>query len=70
MTATEKPILPEEKPSTQRWRSLVSDLQMAIDHWEKTSAQSVGQLSPDEKKLQELKQKIDQLKQQLQVFNE
>lgn len=70
MTATEKSQTSEDKPSTQRWRSLVSDLQLAIDHWEKTSAESLGQLSPDEKKLEELKQKIDQLKQQLQLFNE
>ena len=70
MTNSDKFSHPEDKSSCQRWRNLVCDLRLAVGFWEKASAESAGQPSPDEKKLLELKEKIDHLKQQLELFNE
>ncbi len=52
----------------KRWKSLQSHLDEALSQWNEISAQMQGEMSPDEKRLQEVKQLLNQLKVKLEEF--
>lgn len=52
----------------QRWQSLQSHLDQALTQWNELSTQMEGELSPDEKRLNEVKQLLTQLKVKLEEF--
>ncbi len=52
----------------QRWQSLQSHLDEALTQWNELSTQMQGELSPDEKRLNEVKQLLNQLKVKLEEF--
>ena len=52
----------------ERWQSLQSHLDLALNQWNEISDQMKDELSPDQKRLQEVKQLLTQLKVKLEEF--
>lgn len=52
----------------ERWQSLQSHLDQALNQWNEISDQMKDELSPDQKRLHEVKQLLTQLKVKLEEF--
>lgn len=52
----------------ERWQSVQSHLDQALNQWNAISQQTQGQLSPDKKHLSEVKDLLQDLKGQLDQF--
>jgi DNA repair ATPase RecN len=71
-TALEKKLvktkgLPRARQN-ERWHSLQSHLDQALNQWNEITEQMQDELSPDQKRLQEVKQLLNQLKVKLEEF--
>lgn len=76
--ATSVEVLLEKKPAThklasrnrqkERWQNLQSHLDQALNQWNEITEQMQDELSPDQKRLQEVKQLLTQLKVKLEEF--
>lgn len=60
------PMKPGQRPA--RWQILQSHLDTALHQWNEISTQMEGELSPDQKQLQEVKNLLQQLKTKLEQF--
>lgn len=52
----------------ERWQSVQSHLDQALNQWNEISQQTKGQISPDKKHLNEVKDLLQDLKGQLDQF--
>lgn len=52
----------------ERWQSLQSHLDQALNQWNEITEQMQDELSPDQKRLHEVKQLLTQLKVKLEEF--
>ena len=52
----------------ERWNNLQSHLDQALNQWNEITEQRQDELSPDQKRLQEVKQLLTQLKVKLEEF--
>lgn len=64
---TKAPGLPKARQQ-ERWQNLQTHLDQALNQWNELTDQMQGELSPDEKRLQEVKQLLTQLKVKLEEF--
>jgi hypothetical protein len=60
------PMAPKGKK--ERWQNLQSHLDQALNQWNEISKQMENELSPDEKRLKEVKTLLNQLKIKLNEF--
>ena len=72
-TPTEKKLVKTGKAQPrarqkERWQSLHSHLDQALNQWNEITEQMQDELSPDQKRLQEVKQLLTQLKVKLEEF--
>ena len=52
----------------ERWQSVQSHLDQALNQWNEITSQMQDELSPDQKRLQEVKQLLTELKVKLEEF--
>ena len=70
-TPEKKAVKPKGLPRArqrERWNNLQSHLDQALNQWNEITEQMQDELSPDQKRLQEVKQLLTQLKVKLEEF--
>lgn len=71
-TATEKKLVKAKghprARQQERWQNLQTHLDQALNQWNEITEQMQDELSPDQKRLQEVKQLLTQLKVKLEEF--